>query len=295
MHSACLVLLALLSEPGTSADLLRWKLAEGESYRIEVRVQSQSAATVNKLVKKVASHQELRLSWQVEGTDAEGNFRIVQRIERLRWRLEGEGGRVVIDYDSDAPPADEQARRASAAVAALVGKSLRVVLSPRGEIISAVPDADFQEALRELEDKENLLYLFSAEGLSAMLAQAMPILPEQAVVPGDKWQLSRRLALAFAPATQKSEYVVIEPSDADRQAGLLPIDVTSQVELEPAEGVSLKITEQHTEGRLIFDVVHGRYLSARFKQLLVTETPFRDDVARARVETAMELTVQPVK
>ncbi len=293
MHVACMVLLALLSRAEEFPTSLRWKLAPGETLRLQMRVETLSASAVDQLLKKIASNQQMRLSWHVEGTDREGNFQIIQRIEQLRWRLEGEEGRVVIDFDSDAAPTDSTAQAATASISALVGKSLRVVMSPRGEIISATPEADLQKAIEALETKDNLLFVFSAEGLALMLAQALPMLPDQDVAPGDRWQHTRRLALAFGTVTQQSEFTLAQPAEAQSATGHVPIELKSQIVLEPGEQVTLKIIEQQTQGKLVFDSVRGRYVSADVRQALVTETPFRDTSVKARVETHLQLSIEP--
>lgn len=292
----CLLIpLGVIIGNDTSPVELRWRLNQGEKLHFEWQVTVDAVSTVSKVVKKITNKQAMEFSWQVEGRDEEGNYRIAQKLERLQWKLFDADGREVVTYDSASDNPQGQARELHKLLGPLIGQPVQLALSPRGEIVSAAPSPEFQRVIEQMKNQESLLFAFSAEGLTQMFRQSLPLLPSEAVSAGSQWEQTSRYALAFGNVTQKNRYTLTQiatPSGDSSGDPAVTIDVTSELQWQPAPQQSLQLKEQHMQGKLLFDIRRGRLVRATVEQTLVTEDMYRDDKIVSRTQTKMEVIVR---
>jgi hypothetical protein len=300
--SSAIVVLLGLAMAGEGQGELRWKLTPGETLTLQWQTTTDTLSAVNKVAKHLVSSQQIEMTWRVLEQDGQGNYQIEQRLDRIQWKLQGEGGDAIIAYDSAAAEeAQGAARRLRESLGALINKPIQLTLSPRGEILAVKFSAEFEQAIESLRTQESLLAAFSPEGLSQMFRQAMPLLPENQVKHGDSWTRSTELVLGFGQVTQTTRYTLVEKSDggenesiSERQkdAATLVIQWDGELQLKGQADRALQIKQQETKGQLWFDSQRGRLLRSSIRQQLTTELPYREDHVVTRVQTTLELTVR---
>jgi|GEM_PF-1885852 len=273
------------------AGSLEWKLAAGESQRVTFRQTTDSLTTVNRLVSRARIVMEADLTWRVDSAESDGRMRITQTLDRLAMRLTPSGDEKPVAYDSASnEPPRGAARDIAETVRPLIGLTTRFTMTRLGEILDAALTEESLKSLGEIGDRSNLIEIFSAEGLTESFRQAMPRLPETPPQVGATWNGSTRTALATGKLVQDNTYTYTGPSEG--QTNLAEIGLQSRLTWEPAKepaGPAIAITDQKATGAIRFDTDRGRFRNAWIEQSLTTETPYRNDVVRVRLDTRLEL------
>jgi hypothetical protein len=289
-------------EPPAATDSpvpLRWHLAAGDQFVVAFSQKMQTISAIGNRALRMQVEMGAELLWKVEDVQASGDMRIEQTISRLQMRLTRSDGTDPIQYDSAATERPRgPARDIAAAVKPLVGTTSTLTMNPRGEILSAQLSPDTEEALEELKDSEQVLHLFSAEGLSEVLRQVMPMLPAEPVTAGQTWEVAHKTTLAAGVVAQTTQLTYRGPEEKDGRT-LQRIDQTATSKLQPppeaAEAGAKKITvkEQKLSGTVWFDSQAGRFDSGALTQELVTESPYRDETITVRLTSELTFTVTP--
>ncbi len=301
MLAACLAWVALVGAPqallfgqAPGGDGLRWRLAPDSTHTLSFRQTTDSLTTVNKVVARMRIVMGAELRWHVDSVEADGAMRITQTLARLTMKMSAGGEGEDVEFDSASmEPLRGPARDIAAAARPLVGMQTHFRMTPRGEILEARLSEESEKVSESLAGRENVLYLFSAEGLTETLRQAMPRLPEGAPQVGQSWDQTTRVALATGKLTQQNTYTYRGPQAA--QPHLADIGLAAQLALEPAPepaGPRVALVDQRTSGELVFDIQTGKFHKASIRQTLVTQSPFRDEIINVQLESLLELDVR---
>ncbi|QDU96669.1 DUF6263 family protein [Lignipirellula cremea] len=282
--AALLALLAVLA-PGVAQgeQLFRWQLESGQQLAVRSTQSTQVQRVVQGNALKMSLETAIDMQWKVDSVDNDGVASITQTIRRIVLRMNTpEAGAAA--YDTASPDQAEGAADQLAAVSALIGASLQVTMTPRGELTTVKLSPQASEAVQRAARAGKLKSLLSAESLAQLLRQSLIVLPEQAVNSGDSWTADAQVASPVGRLQQSNKYTYMGETTVDEMAYDL-IEVASTVELRdpPAGGENvpssgLKVTSQEQTGKLLFDSTAGRFARVEIQQKLTSEKTYRDVV-----------------
>jgi len=275
--------------------LLRWKFETGQSYDLRFTQSSHVQRTVKGKSQKLSLQTMMGLTWRIDEIDGDGNASITQTFTRLAAKMDSPtAGLVEYDTDSEEKPRGS-AKDLEDALSPLVGTSLRLKISPRGEIKEVSLSDAANEAIAKAARTGKLKHLFSTEALRSMLRQSLVILPEKEVDDGAKWSVTNELASPLGKLTQENEYIY-EGEQEFESTSLDKITVKSTVDLgdKPVlEDLVLKSQEQ--SGELWFDSERGHFKRIKIDQKMVSQRTYRDIIIDLESVAALVTTIEPSK
>ena len=218
--------------------------------------------------RKQTRTQTIQYSWNVKGVASDGVAEIVQKIDRLRNRVEAPPF-MPFEFDSTKPeaevaePFEPEARQLKAAI----GAEFTFKMRPSGEIADiTISEATLKKLRDALPPEEAGQAGFSQKGLKEMLMQSSPPpFPLSPVEPGKSWS-SRPAKLTMPQGALVMDKVFTLQGADPQDPKLRLIAMEARVTLEPGENVTAKIRAQEGKGSLVFDAEAGRIVSSRTSQ-----------------------------
>lgn len=298
-HAGLLVLgiLASLGAADVHADgkLLRWKLQPGEKFHVTFTQQTVQATTVNNKPVKTSIDMTMEMDWVVDDVQPDGQAQLTQSFTRMKIAMNA-GGAEPIQFDS----ADEQRPEGPAAdirraVRRLLGAPFHITLNARGEILDVTLSDEAAQAIEQSTASDNLKQLLTPDGLRQMLRQSSVVLPEKSIAAGATWNEQVESASPLGTLKLRHEYRYAGSEERDGRL-LEKITVETKFELiKPSAAPRSKLTikSQSQTGTLYFDAAAGRFVDAETKQQLATETPYRDLLIQATVDSTLRMDIAP--
>ena len=213
---AALVLL-WVSGPAFGADTLALRHAykAGEKYVASVAQKmtiTQTPPGRDPVVVKRDMGMEMRMD--VLSTTPDGTADVKVTYERLTLRMEAPNETVV--YDSADPATKDLKHPALAGFGSLLGQSLTMTITPRGEV-KAVRGMDgiIEATLRDIPEGEQreaaraqIKRVMNEEHFSRQMSGLSMAFPEEAVGVGDGWDREQKVDLGFINLVSKTHYKV---------------------------------------------------------------------------------------
>lgn len=290
--------LTIASGSARAETLLRWKLAAGQRFTLQLAQQTNSSVAAGKKPARSAVEMNVALQWQVDSVDAAG-ARITQQVERVQIKLQPAGAEAIL-YDSGLASKPVGPAKDLAAVAApLVGAKFQIVMNDRGEITAAEPTPEFQATLNKQRGEQaaaapNRGELYSAESIGRLLRQTLVVLPEKGVEKGAAWSRQNSTPGPLGKFEQQIDYTY---AGSTERGGVMleQIDFVAKFAVPTSKaGAKLTVKEQTHSGTIIFDAQAGRVVEAEQMQKLVTETTYRDATIIVELETNGRSTLKPL-
>jgi hypothetical protein len=286
------------AQESTQPAALRWRLKSDDPLKVAFVQTLTTVSTVGGRAVRMDIEMGADWLWNVEQVSDEGSYTILQKLSRLRLKLTRSDGSPPIEYDSGSSERPRgAARNVAESVAPLLGTSARLTMTARGEIVQVKLLPEAEAALQEMRDAGQVFTLFSADGLTDVLRQALPMLPADPIAAGQNWDSTNKALLSLGAVAQTSQFTYRGLEDKDGEQ-LARIDVTSQVAVQPKvetpEAPAVKVEEQKMNGTLWFDTVAGRFRSGLLEQQLVTSSPYRDEKITVRMTSVLQFTVNVV-
>lgn len=275
--------------------LLRWKWQAGDEFTVALTQITDTLTTVNKTATRLRAELGTELTWRIEAVADDGVAQVQQTLSRLRMKLTAGTDAGTVEYDSAAPePPRGPGRDLAQTAKPLVGLQVQLRMTNRGEILEArLTDASLA-AVRSAEVRESLQQLFSPEGLTETLRQAMPQLPAQELGTGETWATESQTRLAAGILHQTTTYTY-RGQDTQPKEAFDRIDVSSilalQAEEEPGKS-PLRVKSQAMSGTLWFDRPAGRFSGGSVKQEMTTESAFGEEPVVVRLQSALNFDVR---
>jgi hypothetical protein len=306
---------------------LRWKLQAGDQLTVDFTQHSTISSEVRGRSIEMINNWSMEMSWRVERVDDQGNAIIAQTLRRLTldMTVPGTTRDERASIDTDQPADSDAAEEIRQAILPLVNSEFTVTMSPRGQILAVeIPESTMQ-ALRNAPSSMRARRLLTPDGLREVYSLAVIELPDETIAPNETWSATRPLAMAAFDGQLTNTYTYEGPVDREG-ATLDRISVAGTVAIEPrpaadADGAGqpapsgesprtdstdqpaapsqsapngeivrlLKITEQSSTGEILFDRSAGNLASAQLETRLVTETPYRDMVIRAVLDSNLSM------
>ncbi|MCI0333891.1 MAG: DUF6263 family protein [Planctomycetes bacterium] len=251
---------------------LRWKFEKGAKFDYNM-VQDMTIGSMGGPLgaQNVTMHQELGMTWDVQDVSKEGDAVIQQKIDRVKMKMTLPAPVGAIEYDSSS----EKLPVGPAAMLAPMYKAMTqgaftITMTPRGEIKDVkIPD-EVVAALKNSPGAAAMGDMATADGFKKMISQGSLVLPEGAPKQGEEWTTKVEVN---NPAAGKQ---IVETTY--RYEGTKDVEGVKFAEFQPTikmnfEGAQVKISEQASDGEILFNVVEGRLDSSKLEQHVTIDQP----------------------
>ncbi len=244
---------------------LRWKFTKGEKAQYQMTQEMVMVMSVAGQKIQTKMTQVIDANWFVESVDDDGTAEMTQTMERVRMKMGGAPG-ADIDYDSDAaePPKGLVADMIVPVFKAMVKKPFQMKMSARGQVTDVKPPEGMVEALKA-PALAQMGDMFSDENLKQMMGGSGLVFPVEPVKEGTAWQETMELKNAVIGTSKiTKDYTYLGEEERDGRP-LEKIDAKVETKFGGQENAQAKveITDQESEGTLLFDDQAGRLVDAK--------------------------------
>ncbi len=323
--TALLCLLAMAATAAvpsvSAAEPLRWKFNKGERFRYDMRQKMTNNVSVGGGQAGTITtnmDQEMNMFWTIEDVNSEGNATIVQEFDRIKMTMGMPGGQS-FSYDTDSDEAPEGiAAMVAPMLKAMSECQIRVVMTPQGEILEATVPEKFVKALQDAPGAQMMGDMATAEGLANISKQASMKFPAGDLVEGTSEEATIEIKNPmFGKQIVKSKFTykgitevggetfeAFTPSinmsfakdeKAERVAG---DDETNDAEQpqQPAmpTPTDFKVTDQSTDGEVLFDREAGRLASSHVEQKFTMQMMMGEQMIETKVDQTIDVKVKPI-
>jgi hypothetical protein len=288
----CGMLLAVMScSVAEGQTLLRWDLKAGDKLNLEVTQKTTAKVAYAGKETTTQIDMAMELQWDVLSVEA-GKAKIRQTLAKVQVNLESPGaGKIAYDSSAAAKPAG-RAKDLALGLEPLLRTPLELTMTERGEILEVTGMEKRADKGAKAEDNPLALSLLADDSIQRVLRQPLMLLPEKAVNVGEEWSREGEIKSGLGAAKNVTKYRYVG-SAADEGEKVEKIEATMSLTLnEPAKAGHAKLKEHKQSGEYRFSTAAGRLFSAKQKQMLVTERPYRETVIVVSLESTQETTVK---
>jgi hypothetical protein len=285
---SALLLAFLLARPSYAAEALSWKFAPGlaNRYRTTTTMDVTMDLGPGGQQKQTIVH-TIDLSWTVDKLQDDGSAILKQKIDRVQMKIAIPGGQTV-EYDSKST---DEPQSFAAMVAPLFREMTRAVftvtMSPRGKVSHVeVPEA-LIAAIAASPGAQLLGDLATAEGFKTMISRSSFELPET-LEPGVEWSTTAEIANPIlGKQTIVTTYKYTGPKEVD---GIQFESFAPTLTIDFAGGpAQAKVTQQGSEGEILFNRTEGRLESMNLKHNLALALTQADKTINQTIDQNTEM------
>jgi len=262
------VLVCAGSTPVGAQTTLSYKFKEGEKlgYTIEQKIEMQMNVMGNDIDMKIL--QTLDTTWKVVSVDKDKKAKISQKIDRIRFSMEG-GPAGKTDYDSKdgKKPEGQLGEMVAPIFEAMTGADFGFTMDAQGKIADVQVPEKLTEALKKLPAGGN--QMFSPDTMKQMVEQGGIVLPGGAVEKGKSWEQKTDMTSPFGKmvvtkALTDEGKAMIDGKEVEKIA----LKPTMTIEVDPAKPFSANIKAQEGKGTAYFDNASGRVVESTTTQTM---------------------------
>jgi hypothetical protein len=271
-------------------DALRWKFTKGDKFDYDMVQDMTIGSSGGPLgAQNVTMHQELKMTWDVKDLTPDGDAIVEQKIDQVKMKMTLPPPVGAIEYDStsDKPPVGPAAMLAPMYNAMTKGAFV-ITMTPRGEIKDVKIPEEVVAALKNSPGAAAMGDMATADGFKKMISQGSLVLPEKAPTKGEKW--STKVEVNNPQAGKQivdTTYEFVETKKGEGDQTFAVFKPTIQMNFE---GAQVKITEQTSDGQILFNVDEGRLDSSKLEQHVTIEQP---GGGKTKIDQNINVTVKP--
>lgn len=286
-----LAMMAVAPSQVAAQEPLRWKFEKGEKLDYNM-VQDMTIGSKGgpQGDQNVTMHQELDMTWDVQDVNAEGDAVIHQKIDRVKMKMTLPPPMGAIEYDtsSEAEPVGPAAMFAPLYKAMTKG-AFEITMTSRGEIKDVkIPD-EVATAIKNSPGMAAMGEMATADGFKKMISQGSLVLPQEAPEPGHEW--STKIEVNNPMAGKQIVETTYTYKDTKEVDGVTYAVFEPSIEMS-FEGAPLKITEQTSNGEILFNVPEGRLASSNLAQQVTIDQP---GGGQMKIDQNVEVKVKPAE
>lgn len=270
------LLVTLLSAalPVQAQTTFRYAFKPGEklAYVLDQKVEMTNSVMGRQLVIKI--NQTLDFTWQVRSVDANGDAKLVQVFDRIRFHMDGPTGKTDYDSKDGKEPTDPVGQALSGLLTALAKAEFNLTINRRGEITSVTIPDKLKEALKNAPGSGGLgMDMMSEEGFKRMTSQSGVVFPKEAVAKGKSWNRKTEFELAMIGKVITRVDYTYDGNVARSGKNLDKITAKTKLTyaLDENASVTMKITDQDTKSTILFDNQTGRIVESTIAQNVAQE------------------------
>jgi hypothetical protein len=297
MSVSVAVLVAAMLAPSFLAaeEPLRWKFENGEKLdynMVQDMTMAMEGGPVGKMETKM--RQQMDMTWNVQKVNADGSAEIRQTFDRVQMTMTTPGGEINYDSDSVEAPAGMAAMIAPM-YKAMTEAEFIITMSDRGQVTDVkIPD-EVIEALKNSPGAAMMGDLATSEGFKKMIAQGSLVLPEDSPEKGESWTSKVEMENPMAgKQTVETTYRYEDTKEMDGATyAVIRPEVTMSIASAPQQNVQMKVTEQTSEGEVLFNVDEGRLHTSKLKQNVTLDVAVGGQSMKQKIDQTVDVTVKP--
>ncbi len=269
---------------------LHWTFAEGQKLRYEVAQKTSGTIKRGQESIQTTNDWSATLRWTVKSVDPSGTATIVMRVERVR--LQVRTGALKIEYDSQKPSNKDEAlvRPFHELYANALGEDFLLKLSATGKVLEAKVPEKLTRALASspfaaIAESPGVL---SENGVKNLLAQLIPVFPDEPVDRGASWKGVVELP---APPLRLSVAMTEELTALGDDRAEVRVACETSVHTEPGSLFKFTLKKQEGGGESSFDRKAGRIVNSTLKQTLELVLSYMDQDSPQSIVIDTRLTI----
>jgi hypothetical protein len=257
---ACLLLVLAVTTDGIAAPspeaspVIRYKFKVGDKLRYTVVQKVETTLNINGMEESQKTNHIVDVTWQIVSVDKEGNGRIKQQINRIRYTTDSPGHKEEIDTRGEKGGDGGLGKRVMPVFKAAVSERFEVTMTPTGAIKGLKVPEGFVKAVKEHPGMGGII---SEDGLKTIVNQSGFLLPKQAPVKGKTWQDKKEVKMPrgkmITTVAQSYQGQVKRDGKTLEAFRLAPVS-----KFEANSETPTKITRQESKGTVYFDKAAGR-------------------------------------
>jgi hypothetical protein len=278
------------------AEVLRWKFKDGEVLHYSMEQKTVTNVKGMDRESKSTRSQTLDLIWKVNNVTSSGEAEITQRIDRVRFRVEGPP-LMPFEFDSNNPKTDAENAFPEIAqmLKAMAGAEFTFRIKPNGEIADIKFSEQTLKALRNAAPPGAPEGEITEKALGDMLMQSSPpAFPDGPLEPGKTWT-SKPVKVPIGVGTIVLERVFTFQGPDPKSPRLLLVGMETKVALEPAQGAdtTAELRKQEGKGSLTFDAEAGHMVRTRGTQKIEMAITLMGQKIEQTTETTTSMSLAP--
>jgi hypothetical protein len=317
----CLVtLVALATSTGlanltrAADDPLRWKFKVGEKLDYKMVQEMNMAASGGPIPQmKTTMHQEMDMTWDVQGVNDEGEAVIRQKFDRIKMKMTTPVGGFEYDSNAEAAPTGLGAMIAPMYKAMTQGE-FEITMTARGEVKDVKVPEEVLTALKSSPGAAAMGDMATAEGFKKMISQGALVLPENPPKEGESWSSKVEMNNpAAGKQTVETTYTYQGTKEIDGTTyAVIKPELKMEFEQQPAEGeksdaekaeepkqpapiqqLQMKVGEQSSDGEVLFNIKEGRLYSTTLNQKVTIDATVQGQVMQQKIDQKIDVKVTP--
>ncbi|OHB80446.1 MAG: hypothetical protein A2W31_01220 [Planctomycetes bacterium RBG_16_64_10] len=275
--------------PVQSPTVLRWKLKQGDTFRVDLQQDTRQLVTTAGKTMEIPQTMLMQMTWSVEAVDPQGIIKMTQTIDRVSMAMQPPGQKEV-KYDSaSGQPPTGFAKTLIDTLAAMVGVKITQTMNERGKVLDVqVPE----DTLSKVAANPTLKQFFST--LKDLMGKASPEFPEQPMNSGHRWEADVQAPSPLGAMRIHTTYTY-EGKEQRNDRELDRIGMVMEIAIEGGGqlGANVKILQQDNSGDAYFDAERGYFAESKTVQKMKLELEVLGNAMQQSIETTQQLTVTP--
>ena len=249
--------------------LLSWKFKKGEQRHYVSEQKTSTEGEFGGQAIKNEIKQTLDMRWDIDSVASDGTAQMTQTVTRVRMSISRPGA-APIEYDSSSKEAPAAAAQLAAVFKPLVGKPIKLKMSPRGTISDVTLPEGMAEELKKTPGPA--ASMLNEESFKQMTGASTLEFADHPVKKGDTW---KRTASTPNPATGGKQLIDVSytfrGTEKENGRQVDKIDMTMKTSFAPggAGAPQIEISDQQSEGKIDFDHTAGHIIQSRAKVKMV--------------------------
>lgn len=255
---------------------LRWKFEVGQKLDYNMKQTMNMTAMGGPVGQMNTSMtQDMDMTWEVQGVNKDnGEALIKQKFEHVRITMKAPVGSFEYDSKSDAAPTGLGAIIAPM-YKAMTNGDFEITMTARGEVKDVKIPEEVVAALKASPGAAAMGDIATPEGFKKMISQGALVLPEAAPKKGDKWSSKVEIqSPAAGKQTVETTYTYEGTEDVEgTKYAVIKPQLKMAFDAAPAAAgagkapqAPMKIANQSSEGKVLFNIAKGRLYSTDLKQ-----------------------------
>lgn len=272
---------------------LRWKFEKGQKLDYNM-VQDMTMAAEGGPVGQMNTkmRQEMDMTWDVQEVNDEGEAVIRQKFDRVKMKMTTPLGGFDFDSESDAAPTGLAAMIAPMYKAMTEGEFV-ITMTDRGEVKDVKVPEEVLTALKNSPGAAAMGEMATPDGFKKMISQGSLVLPENAPKEGETW--STKLEVNNPQAGKQTvettyRFEEIKEIDGTKYAVIRP-QLKMDFAGNPQPNVQMKISEQSSDGEVLFNVEEGRLRSSTLNQKVTIDVTAGGQAMKQKIDQKIDVKV----
>jgi hypothetical protein len=257
---ALILCLAAMASTASADATLQWKFRKGKKYNYAFSMKMASTMMVQGQKIDTAMTQIIDMTWEIKDVEPDGSARMVQTIDRLRFKMTAPGGVANLDFDSreDKPVVGPQAATVGI-FKAMVNAPMDMKMTVQGKVSDVKFTPEMAEAIKKAGAPMGGGSFFSEEGMKDLISRASITLPEGAIAQGKTWNTAfdTKMPMVGTMSADNTYTYLGSAEQTGRKVEKIGVDSKIEIKPDPNSPATVRLKAQESKGTIFFDNVEG--------------------------------------